>query len=104
MYRSTFSRPLAGGEWSASRPARFAPGERAPVTHWIEGWVDLRADMDDLGKRKFLTVPGLELPPLGSPARSQSLYRLSYPGSQYRGLTKINFKGIDVDLFRTLNV
>jgi hypothetical protein len=28
-----------------------------------------------------LTVPGLELRPLGRPASSQSLYRLSYPGS-----------------------
>jgi hypothetical protein len=34
-----------------------------------------------LEKWKFLTLPGLELRPLGRPARSQSLYRLSYPGS-----------------------
>jgi hypothetical protein len=27
-----------------------------------------------------LTLPGLELRPLGRPARSQSLYRLSSPG------------------------
>jgi hypothetical protein len=32
-------------------------------------------------KRKFLTLPGLELRPLSRPARSQSLYRLRYPGS-----------------------
>jgi hypothetical protein len=32
-------------------------------------------------KRKFLTLPGLKLRPLGHPACSQSLYRLSYPGS-----------------------
>jgi hypothetical protein len=43
--------------------------------------VNPRAGLDDVEKRKFLTVPGLELPPLGLPARSQSLYRLSYPGS-----------------------
>jgi hypothetical protein len=24
---------LDGGEWLASRPVRFIPGERAPVTH-----------------------------------------------------------------------
>jgi hypothetical protein len=30
-------------------------------------------------KRKFLTLPGLELQPLGRRARSQSLYRMSYP-------------------------
>jgi hypothetical protein len=33
-----------------------------------------------LEKRKFLTLPRLELRPLGRPARSQSLYRLSYSG------------------------
>jgi hypothetical protein len=41
--------------------------------------VDPRAGVDDLEKRKFLTLPGLELPPLGRPARSQSLYRLRNP-------------------------
>jgi hypothetical protein len=30
------------------------------------------------GEEKFLTLPGLELRPLGRPARSQSLYRLRY--------------------------
>jgi hypothetical protein len=63
------------GEWSTSRPGRFTPGERAPGTHWIGGWVDLRAGVD-VEKRKFLTLPGLELRPLGRAARSQSLYRL----------------------------
>jgi hypothetical protein len=28
---------LAEGEWSASRPGRFTPGEKAPTTHWIGG-------------------------------------------------------------------
>jgi hypothetical protein len=42
--------------------------------------VDLRAGLDDVEKRKFLNLPGLELRPLGRPARSQSLYRLCYPG------------------------
>jgi hypothetical protein len=39
-----------------------------------------RAGLDDAQKRQFLTLPGLELRPLGRPARSQSLYRLRYPG------------------------
>jgi len=26
---------LDGGEWSASRPGRFTPRGRAPVTNWI---------------------------------------------------------------------
>jgi hypothetical protein len=71
---------LPGGEWSASRPGRFSPGERAPDTHLIEGWVGPRAGLDDVEKRKFLTLPGLELRPLNRPTRSQSLYRLRYPG------------------------
>jgi hypothetical protein len=45
--------------------------------------VDPRASLDDDEKRKFLPPPGLELPPLGLPGRSQSLYRLRYPGSQH---------------------
>jgi hypothetical protein len=73
---------LAGGEWSPSYPCRFTPGERAPGTHWIGGWMGARAGLDDVEKRQFLTLPGLELLSIGRPARSQSLYRLSYPGSK----------------------
>jgi hypothetical protein len=73
--------PLAGGEWSDSRPGRFTAGERDSDTHWIGGWVDPRADPEDVEKRKFLILPELELRPLCRPARSQSLYRLRYPGS-----------------------
>jgi hypothetical protein len=43
---------------------------RAPGTHWIGGWVDLKAGLDDFEKRKFLTLPGLEFRPLGRPAHS----------------------------------
>jgi hypothetical protein len=48
---------LAGDEWSSSRPVRFTPG-----THWIGGWVDPRAGLDDVVKRKFLTLLRLEPP------------------------------------------
>jgi hypothetical protein len=71
---------IAGVERSASRPGRFTPGEKAPGTHWIGAWVDY------LEKRKFLTLPGLELQPLRRPARSKSLYRLRYPGSSLFGI------------------
>jgi hypothetical protein len=67
---------LAGGEWSASRPSRITPKERAPGTHWIGSWEDPRTGLDDVEKKKFLALPGLDLRPLGHPARSQSLYRL----------------------------
>jgi hypothetical protein len=36
---------LVEGERSASRPGRFTPG-----THWMGGWVDLRAGLDDAKK------------------------------------------------------
>jgi hypothetical protein len=38
-----------------------------------------KAGLDDVENRKSLTLPGLELRPLGRPVRSQSLYRLLYP-------------------------
>jgi hypothetical protein len=72
---------LAGGELSVSRPSRFTPGERAPGTHWLGGWMDPRACQGDLEKRKFLTLPELELRPIRRPARRQSLYRPRYPDS-----------------------
>jgi hypothetical protein len=69
---------LAGDDWSASRPGRFTPRDRAPGTHWIGGWVGSKAGLDDVEKRKFLTVRGLEHRPLGRPTHSQSLSRLLY--------------------------
>jgi hypothetical protein len=55
MYSSTHSltSALDGGEWSASRPARFTPGETAPDTHCIGGWVGPRAVLDAVVKRKI---------------------------------------------------
>jgi hypothetical protein len=81
VYIHILTSALAGGEWSASRPGRFTSGERDPTNHCIRGGVNPRAGLDDVEKRKFLTLPGLELWPLGRPARSQSPYQLRYPGS-----------------------
>jgi hypothetical protein len=69
---------LVGGNWSASLTSRFTLEERAPSTHWIGVWVFPRAGLYDVEKRKFLTLPGRELRPLGRRARSQLLYRLRY--------------------------
>jgi hypothetical protein len=71
---------LAGDEWSASRPGRFTPrgkGPRYQLDRWMGG---PQNSEDDVEKRKFLTLPGLELRPLNCPARNQSLYRLRYSG------------------------
>jgi hypothetical protein len=45
------------------------------------GWALPRAGLDDVEKRKFLTLPELELQLLCRPVRKQSLYGLRYPGS-----------------------
>jgi hypothetical protein len=74
---------LAEGEWPSSHPGHFTSGERAPGIHWIGGWVDPRAGLDDVKKRKFSNLTGLKLRPLGNPARSQSIYRLRYPSSPF---------------------
>jgi hypothetical protein len=59
---------LVGGEWSASRPGRFTPGEISPTTHWIGNWVAPRSGLDDVEKRKYLILPGLEFrPPVVQP-------------------------------------
>jgi hypothetical protein len=52
----------------------FTPGERARGTHWTGGWVGPTTGLDDVEWRKILPLPGLELPPLGRPTGSQSLY------------------------------
>jgi hypothetical protein len=67
MYRSMFAWPRHQLEVSGQLHAIAAlpPG---PI---IGGWVDLRASLDDVERRKFLTLPGLELQPLGRQARSQ---------------------------------
>jgi hypothetical protein len=43
---------LDGGEWSASRPGRFIPGEIAAGIHCMGGWVGSRASLDIVEKRK----------------------------------------------------
>jgi hypothetical protein len=53
---------LDGGEWSASHPGHFIPRERAPRYPLDRGgWFGPRASVDDMEKRKFLTLLGLEL-------------------------------------------
>jgi hypothetical protein len=65
-YSSTHSliSALDGGEWSASRPSRFTPRERAPGTHWIGGWVGPRAVLDAVLKRKKSSVPARNRTPV----------------------------------------
>jgi hypothetical protein len=77
MYRSTFLDLGTSWRWVAG----FTPlpiyiqGKSPPDTHWIGGWVEPRAGLGDVEMRKLSTLPGLELRPLGRPARSQSPYQ-----------------------------
>jgi hypothetical protein len=59
---------------------RFSPGERTPGTHCTGGWVGPRAGLEAEARGKILSpVPGIEHPTRGRPARSQTLFWLSYP-------------------------
>jgi hypothetical protein len=75
---------LDGGEWSASRPGRaLAPRKGPPSTHCTGGWVGLRAGLDTEARRKILLpLPGIKPRSPCRPARSQTLYWLSYPAHQ----------------------
>jgi hypothetical protein len=64
------------------------------------GWIGLRTGLDDAEKRKFLTLSGFELRPLGHPARSQSLYRLHYPCSGTGIRIKVEF----FTIFRVIGI
>jgi hypothetical protein len=71
-----------------SSPGRFTSWERVRDSHWTRRWVVLRGCLNSMKREIFLFR---ESNP-GYPARSQSLYRLSYPDSwkgSGRGLTEI---------------
>jgi hypothetical protein len=55
-----------------------------------------KAGLDDVEKRKFLTLPGLELQLLGPPARSQSLYRLPPSAITHKILISLNAERAEV--------
>jgi hypothetical protein len=76
LFRNLGTRRGGGeGVWLASRPGRLYPRER-PGTHCTGGWVGPGAGLDRCGKSCFT---GIRSPDLA--ARSESLYRLRYPGS-----------------------
>jgi hypothetical protein len=64
---------LEGGEWSTSCPSRaLPPGERAPGTHCIAGWVSTSTGLDAEVRGKILCLCWGLNP--GCPVHSQSLY------------------------------
>jgi hypothetical protein len=67
--------------WVVNFTSRPPPGKGPKSSHWIGGWMGLRASLEEVERRKLLPLPRLKLRPLRRPTRSQSLYRRSYPGS-----------------------
>jgi hypothetical protein len=61
------------------RAGRFTPGKE-PGTDCVGGWVGSRAGLDGCGKFRPPPHTGIRSP--DRPARSESLYRLSYPGPE----------------------
>jgi hypothetical protein len=65
-----------GDEWSASRPGRFTPRERAPGTDWIGGWVDPEPVWTRWWRENSQPLPGLE-PPIIQPIAQSYTTELS---------------------------
>jgi hypothetical protein len=71
---------LDGVSGQRHAPAALYPRGKASGTHCTGGWVSLRAGLDTQARGKTrLSPPGIEPRLPDSPARSQTLYRLSYP-------------------------
>ena len=68
---------LEGGELSAARPGRNLP----PGKTWYPFHRRLGGPQGRSGRSENLVPTGIRSP--DRPARSQSLYRLSYPAHQY---------------------
>jgi hypothetical protein len=67
-------------EWSASRPDRVNPGERAPDAHWTGGWMGSQTGLDYVRRKKYCPYRNSAIQPTAA-SHSQSLYRLRYLGS-----------------------
>ena len=85
---------LDGGGWSAPRPDRFTPGKDPVPIVQEAGWAPQPVWTD----AENLAPTGIRSP--DCPARSESLYRLSYPGpycvvnplAKYRSRCEISIK------------
>jgi hypothetical protein len=71
---------LAEGEWSASCPCHFTPGEGAPRYPLDKRLGGPQIRSARRGEEKIRDPTTTRTPNPWYPARSQSLYRLRYPG------------------------
>jgi hypothetical protein len=68
---------IVDGVWSASRLGSALPQAKGPNTHWIWGWMGLRAGLDTKARGKILCLCQGSNP--SSTICSQTIYWLSYP-------------------------
>jgi hypothetical protein len=54
---------------SVTHRPRFSPGERTPGSHWIGGWMGLRASLNTEARGKTFTLPWIEPRSPGRPVR-----------------------------------
>jgi hypothetical protein len=84
MYKSTLSDLGTSWRWVVSfTPLPLYPRWKSPRYPLDRRLGGPQSQSGRRGEGKFFTLPRLEHRSLGRPARSQSLYRLSYPGSSY---------------------
>jgi hypothetical protein len=68
----------------------FTPGERAPGTHWIGGWIGLRTGLDAVEKRK-ISCPYWESNPNSSAVQSIAI-PIELPSFSYIGINTAIFR------------
>jgi hypothetical protein len=71
-YNSFSTSALDGVSGERHAPAALYPYERTPGTHWIGGWVSLRAGLDTDARGKILCL--CQGPNPGCPVHGQTLY------------------------------
>jgi hypothetical protein len=69
---------LVTGTGQLHVPTNLLPGKQPPYPLYTR--LRGRQKRSGRGEKKYLTLVGLDLRPLGHPAHSQSLCRLRYPG------------------------
>jgi hypothetical protein len=79
---------------SASCPSHFTPG-----THWIGGWVEPRAGLDDFGEKKILDPTGTRTP---TPQSSSQSVSIPTTLSQLPILIHIGYKNLSVNRFTAI--
>jgi hypothetical protein len=67
------------GEWSASRPGRALFPGMDPGTHWIGGWVGLRAGLDTEARGKSFVPAGDRTPVVQSAVTHYTDWATLYP-------------------------